>query len=1545
VMERYCRGGDILVYPVKWARVSRRIETMLLAAAPKEVKEELSVLPDPAIQVRALTKVTKQVDLTPDDAKVMKLHAQLLSELEAMAHRGDRSKGSDKAGTKPEEKAKGRPPRHPKSSPEGAQAPPPPPPSTEAAGQGTVAGTPVTLASLSAQLDSLRAMVRLCRPQQGVKMAKQEWLKTAGGTLVVPPEMAGCRVEWSKRKGLKVTHPTLGVLSTGVGRNTCPYLQEQQALQLIAELEASRLDSFRQQVQNLECSLEVIQTSPNPTEALQAYATTGTRRDALCAVMAQPYLKAVPDEIRATLAEAFTVGNLDDGKAVLKGLPLKRAARRSLLASDRWIVHLCSSRPRPNEPIAEWCQGQGMSMVCVDVLEKGGKGWDLCKPNGVWKALMWAASLGKIVGVLSSPPNSQAGDKQSLALRGMFLWSLASAVRGAGIPYLAEHPGLPDHIQKDFAAWSGASDLIVTKGTMGSRYLRPTVICANLEMGFMGALSAREEEVTPPHTREWTTDFRREIVRALRGRPTTPTCTELDELISKRVHTPKDPGFSPNEDSEALARMFEAESVISSEDEEECNAEVGQALSAEVQRVGGLGREDLDRWRDHIINGHVPYRRDCKQCIEGAAVGVQHRRIRHPQSYTLSADLFGPVPSLEHGRDETCVSGKCNLRYALVGAFRLPRSAIEGNPGCDGVQDLRNPGGASDAVLADSAEDLRLEDYEPSEPPEAIEAPLSQEQKDDLEEMLRPPSADTCARGEVPFRAQAVEAAEPVSLMTPEDLPQDPEAFKELVQQLQEPVEQVVLRYVIPLKGKGGPEVTEGLQKMILAINARYPVRILHTDLGTEFITTSLSRWLAGQSIRFQHTLPTDKKGNGLAERTVGWVKSRIRTLIKSAELPIHWWPLAARWAAESHNRKILGIPPLPAFGQGVLHRVKQPPDGSRQLQNRWIETKYAAPHSSIPDGHVLITQQGNLVASKGFRADPVDPTKLESLHLPKLQELDEVEAPIHPEAHEGPLQDSGPQRRLRSKTAVKFVECDVGSDLESYACTCLVKEDYSDQALSGLVQRLPLEDSSSKVPQSYLVPENWDPGGRDNEIGKEPLSWDLDEVIPLSEKGNWQRLRDHGFQLPSEPDEEVQVKVIGAGDQGPQDSEGSGAQEEPCQGESMMDDLQPHSNTELVGWDFSNGDPGEFADGREDLAGVDMCVYLRERYAEHEFRRLTFLGIKTPVDLPYLYEEDLMEAGINPQTARRIMQGIHPPGIRLHLTRWEEAARTEVQSLESMGAIRRLRGQEARNVLRSGTIEMVPAKAVCTVKPAQPYKRKVRVVSCGNFATSTEEALLYAGGAGAESLRTLLVHAGRRGRRCFGLDVKSAFLLAPIPSYVKKRYGVRPPKLLTDLGICTADEVWLIERALYGFRESPRWWSIHRDSILSTASWETEYGRMKLRQLSSESNIWSMDLESGGCLGHLLAYVDDFLLVTEEPVAQAFLRWIRERWECTDLQTATQTTPLRFLGVDEWVREFPAQEEYEDQDLRVTKACGEDRQAGWNQGVLGRVVRSLQRA
>ena len=250
-------------------------------------------------------------------------------------------------------------------------------------------GTPVSIEMLAAQLEGLRAMARgfeakACRVDEilsgeceisrvlldsgathpvipydsslkglekvSVTLAgdgKQQGLRTRGGTLVVPPapdgalsteppqticplgalvQSLGCSVTWSKRQGLRVTHPRLGLLKTGVGKNTCPYVQERQALELIQELESRRLRDFETQVKDFECELQCLSAPSDPTDSLRKFIATGDRSDALRAVLCQPYLEGVPESIRVRLAES--IPPLDDQgcRHVLKRLPLPRGA-------------------------------------------------------------------------------------------------------------------------------------------------------------------------------------------------------------------------------------------------------------------------------------------------------------------------------------------------------------------------------------------------------------------------------------------------------------------------------------------------------------------------------------------------------------------------------------------------------------------------------------------------------------------------------------------------------------------------------------------------------------------------------------------------------------------------------------------------------------------------------------------------------------------------------------------------------------------------------------------------------------------------------------------------------------------------------------------------------------------------------------------------------------------------------------------------------------------------------------------------------------------
>ncbi|CAE7398324.1 GIP, partial [Symbiodinium necroappetens] len=316
-----------------------------------------------------------------------------------------------------------------------------------------------------------------------------------------------------------------------------------------------------------------------------------------------------------------------------------------------------------------------------------------------------------------------------------------------------------------------------------------------------------------------------------------------------------------------------------------------------------------------------------------------------------------------------------------------------------------------------------------------------------------------------------VHAQHPATMITAVDGPDDKDGMsqkddnepseyewiddKQLEQELQKttnPVEMITLRYFVGLKSKTGPDVAAGIQQMILRITQKFPVRILHCDPGTEFTSEALMKWLPG------------------------WFKSRARTLLASSAVPPTYWPIAMRWAAEAHNRSVLGQEPIPAFGQTVLHKLKKPAGGHKELITRWVKTKYGAPHLTVTDGHVLLTDEGNLVASRGFRTGIADPEILREAQPPPLQELEAPEEEEEELIPEGDIVPALPERRLQEKTTVRFIDGGVEEDNpDNIARIGLLDGDFSDElfrrATSALQKvELPTTDRRGELKGRFVL-------------------------------------------------------------------------------------------------------------------------------------------------------------------------------------------------------------------------------------------------------------------------------------------------------------------------------------------------------------------------------------------------------------------------------------------------------------------------------------------
>ena len=82
-------------------------------------------------------------------------------------------------------------------------------------------------------------------------------------------------------------------------------------------------------------------------------------------------------------------------------------------------------------------------------------------------------------------------------------------------------------------------------------------------------------------------------------------------------------------------------------------------------RLKPLGATALQSWRAHYLNDHMPARRDCQHCVRSQARGKPHRRVVHPEAFTLAVDLSGKLsPGINQERKQ--------CRYLLVGVYTYP---------------------------------------------------------------------------------------------------------------------------------------------------------------------------------------------------------------------------------------------------------------------------------------------------------------------------------------------------------------------------------------------------------------------------------------------------------------------------------------------------------------------------------------------------------------------------------------------------------------------------------------------------------------------------------------------------------------------------------------------------------------------------------------------------------------------------------------------------------------------------------------------------------
>ena len=211
--------------------------------------------------------------------------------------------------------------------------------------------------------------------------------------------------------------------------------------------------------------------------------------------------------------------------------------------------------------------------------------------------------------------------------------------------------------------------------------------------------------------------------------------------------------------------------------------------------------------------------------------------------------------------------------------------------------------------------------------------------------------------------------------------------------------------------------------------------------------------------------------------------------------------------------------------------------------------------------------------------------------------------------------------------------------------------------------------------------------------------------------------------------------------------------------------------------------------------------------------------------------------------------------------------------------------------------VKRTPREATSQNGGGELFRRKCRVVVCGNFLPQGQDNL-YASGTSADTLRISISYAVLRAWTAGCTDIANAFTLTPMPQELL--YGVSPPTVVGLAGGSVPGETWKIERVLYGLREAPGLWSLFRNERLQNAKILYEGRVLVMRNLDTDENLWrvSYEDEPSATAGLVLIYVDDILMLSELGIVRAIYTWLIAEWKCSALELLKDGA-LRFLGVE----------------------------------------------
>ena len=191
------------------------------------------------------------------------------------------------------------------------------------------------------------------------------------------------------------------------------------------------------------------------------------------------------------------------------------------------------------------------------------------------------------------------------------------------------------------------------------------------------------------------------------------------------------------------------------------------------------------------------------------------------------------------------------------------------------------------------------------------------------------------------------------------------------------PIKMVELVFVEPLDSKGPNEVAHATARICAQLEVlKLPIARIHTDAGSEFISTPFRRFVDARGILHTAAAPQEHNSNGRVENVVRRLKQQVRTILLANARPPDKWAcaaraVAARWRSDTLARLGWPQPTLAPYGTKtqILTRTWH-----RRRQSEWKARAedgiVLCPASLVKHGYVVLVGDMLKLATKLFRGD-----------------------------------------------------------------------------------------------------------------------------------------------------------------------------------------------------------------------------------------------------------------------------------------------------------------------------------------------------------------------------------------------------------------------------------------------------------------------------------------------------------------------------------------------------------------------------------------------